>query len=204
MAMDELSLRAFAEALAAKAPVPGGGGAAALAAALGAALGGMVSRYTLAREDVPVPPEVQHLLQEAEELRTRLLACVEGDAEAFLPLSAAYRLAPDAPGREAELERCLRLAAAVPMEVLELSCRGILLHKALAEVCSELLQADAGTGVILFWAAMYAAALNVKVNTAGMADRAYAAAMNERVDALMQEHWTIADAVYEAVFQRYS
>ena len=61
-----------------------------------------------------------------------------------------------------------------------------------------------GTGVIFCWSALYGAALNVKVNTKSMADRAYAQAMNEEVDALVERYWKIAEGVYEAVLGRFA
>ena len=44
----------------------------------------------------------------------------------------------------------------------------------------------------------------MKVNTKSMADRAYAQAMNEEVDALVERYWKIAEGVYEAVLGRFA
>ena len=50
MSMNDMSVRAFADELAAKTSVPGGGGASALVGALGAALGSMVGNFTLGKK----------------------------------------------------------------------------------------------------------------------------------------------------------
>lgn len=100
------------------------------------------------------------------------------------------------------MEKCLRAAAAAPMEILELSCETIGLMRGFADMGSALSVSDAGCGAVLCWSAMYAAALNVRVNTRLMADREYADAMNARVEALMGENWQIADSVYEDVYGR--
>ena len=196
---------AFAAALAAKAPVPGGGGASALVGALGAALCSMVANYTIGKKKyAAVEEDVKAILARAEELREKLLALVEEDAKAFEPLSRAYTIPKDDPTRDEVMEQCLRAAAAPPMELLRLCCQAIGLHRELLDKGSAMVLSDVGTGVIFCWSALYGAALNVKVNTKPMRDRAYAEEMNAEADALVNKYWKIADQVYEAVMGRYS
>lgn len=195
----------FAEVLASKAPVPGGGGASALVGALGAALCSMVANYTVGKKKyADVEEDVKAILTEAEELRSRLLALIDADAEAFEPLSRAYAIPKDDPTRAEVMERCLRAAAAPPMELLRLSCRAIELHRGLLDKGSVMVLSDVGTGVIFCWGALYGAWINVKVNTKLMKDREYAQAMNAEADGLVNKYWKIADQVYEAVMGRYS
>ncbi len=195
----------FVSALASSAPAPGGGGASALTAALGAALGGMVGELTAGKKKYAAnEPRLRELIAEAGALRLRLLELVDADAEAFLPLAEAYKLPKDAPGRDAVMGKCLADAAAVPMEILELSCRVIALQEEFAALGSSLAVSDAGTGAVFAWAAMYGAALNVLANTRLMADRERAGTMNRRVSELMQEYRVKADRVYEDVFAKLS
>lgn len=199
------SCAAFAAALASKAPVPGGGGASALVGALGAALASMVANYTIGKKKhAAVEDDVKAILAEAETLREKLLALVEEDAKAFEPLSRAYTIPKDDPTRDEVMEQCLRAAAAPPMELLRLCCQAIDLHRELLDKGSAMVLSDVGTGVIFCWSALYGAALNVKVNTKPMRDRAYAEEMNAEADELVNKYWKIADQVYEAVMGRYS
>lgn len=206
--MDQLtqqSCTAFAAALASKAPVPGGGGASALVGALGAALCSMVCNYTIGKKKyADVEEDVKAILVKAEQLREKLLALVEADAAAFEPLSRAYAIPKDDPGRDEVMERCLRAAAAPPMELLRLSCQAIDLHRELLDKGSVMVLSDVGTGVIFCWSALYGAWLNLKVNTKSMADRDYAEGLNAEADELVNRYWKIADQVYEAVMGRYS
>lgn len=198
------SCGAFLDALAAKAPVPGGGGASALVGALGSALCTMVGNYTLGKPKyAAAEPEVRALMDRAEAIRARLLALVDEDAAAFEPLSKAYSIPKDNPDRTERLEVCLKQAAATPMEILRLSCEAIKLHRDMLEKGSVLMHSDVGTGVVFCWSALYGAALNVKVNTKSMTDRDYAQAMNAEVDALVEEHRQIAEQVYETVMGGY-
>lgn len=196
---------AFLDALASRAPTPGGGGASALAGALGAALCTMVGNYTVGKKKyAAVEEDVKALMARAEDIRGRLLAQVDADAAAFEPLSRAYAIPKDDPDREKVMEQCLRGAAAAPMEILRLSCEAIDLHREMLDKGSVMMLSDVGTGAVLCWGALYGAWLNVKVNTKSMADRAYAGAMNREADQLVNQYRKIAEQVYEAVMGRFS
>ena len=200
----EQTCQGFLDALASKAPVPGGGGASALVGALGTALCTMVGNYTVGKKKyADVEEDVKALMARAEDIRARLLALVDADAEAFEPLSKAYAIPKDDPNREAVMEQCLRDAAATPMEILRLSCQAIDLHREMLEKGSIMMLSDVGTGVIFCQSALYGAALNVRVNTKSMSDRAFAQAMDEEADALVEQYGTIARQVYDAVMGRF-
>ena len=202
--MLDKSVSEFTEILASRAPVPGGGGASALVGALGAALGNMVGELTVGKKKyAAVEADVRALMERAQELRLRLLECVDRDAEAFEPLSRAYGIPRDDPTREEVMEKCLRDAAAVPLEILDLCCEAIELQREFADKGSVMAVSDAATGVVFCWSAMYGAAVNVKVNTKAMKDAAYAAKLNEHVDEQMAKYWPIAEKVYEDVYRRF-
>ena len=202
--MLEKSVTEFTEVLASKAAVPGGGGASALVGALGAALGSMVGELTVGKKKYEaVEEDVKALMARARELRMRLLACVDKDAAAFEPLSKAYGIPKDDPAREEILEKCLRDAAAPPLEILDLCCEAIELQREFADKGSVLAVSDAATGVVFCWSAMYGAAVNVKVNTKPMRDRAYAERINAHVDGQMEKYWPIAEKVYKDVYGRF-
>lgn len=202
--MLEKNITEFAEVLASSAAVPGGGGASALVGALGAALGSMVGALTVGKPKyAAVEEDVNALMVKAEELRAQLLSCVEEDAVAFAPLSKAYAIPKDDPTRDETMEKCLRQAASVPLKILDLSCQMIDLHREFADKGSVLAVSDAATGVVFCWSAMYGAAVNVKVNTKPMKDRAYAEEINRHVDEMMEKYWPIAEKVYEDVYRRF-
>ena len=198
--MNDLSVRAFTDELAAKVSVPGGGGASALVGALASALGSMVGNFTLGKKKyADVEPEIIRLMDKAAELQNKLLACIDKDAEGFEPLSRAYGLPKDAPGRDETLEKCLRDAAAVPFEIAELAAEVIAVQEEFAKKGSKLMVSDAGCGAAFARAALEGAVLNVRVNTKLMKDREYAANLDARVDELLAAGRRDADAVYTFV-----
>lgn len=207
MSFTEKSCKEFVEVLASKAPVPGGGGASALAGALGTALGTMVGQLTVGKKKyADVEADVLALMKQAEELQAQLLALVDKDAEVFAPLAKAYGMPKETEEEKAEKERvmeqALKAAAAVPLEIMEKCCAAIDLHREFAAKGSALAISDAGVGVIFAKAALQGASLNVFINTASMKDRACAARLEEKAEKMLTEYTVAADEVYAEVYNR--
>ena len=195
------SCEKFTELLASPAAVPGGGGASALVGSIGIALGDMVGELTVGKKKyADVEEEIKALMVKAQDLRVGLLECIDQDAEAFEPLSKAYGIPKDDPSRDETLEKCLHDAASAPLRIFDLSCEAIEILQEFGAKGSKMMISDAATGVAMARAAMYGAAVNVKVNTKLMKDREYAAAMNEHVEEMMQKYTALADQVYDSIY----
>lgn len=204
MEMMEQSCTRFLAELAGKAPVPGGGGAAALVGAAGVALGNMVGCLTTGKKKyAAVEADIQALNAKAEALRRELEALVQADAEAFAPLAAAYGLPKDTPAQAAHkaavLETALDTACAVPLEIMQKCAEGIVLVEEYAAKGSVLAVSDAGCAAALCKAALQSASLNVFINTKLMTDRPRADALDAQADALLNEYIPRADAVFASV-----
>lgn len=204
MEMMEQSCTRFLAELAGKAPVPGGGGAAALVGAAGVALGNMVGCLTTGKKKyAAVEADIQALNARAEALRRELEALVQADAEAFAPLAAAYGLPKDTPAQAAHkaavLEAALDTACAVPLEIMQKCAEGIVLVEQYAAKGSVLAVSDAGCAAALCKAALQSASLNVFINTKLMTDRPRADALDAQADALLNEYVPRADAVFASV-----
>ena len=201
--MREMNLNQFLEQLASAAPVPGGGGTSALAGALGIALGNMVGSLTVGKKKyAAVEDEIRDLNEKAAALREELLCLVEKDAEVFEPLSKAYGIPKDDPGREEVMANVLKAAAEVPLAIMKKCCEALDLIAVYAEKGSVLAVSDAGCAASLCRAAMESAALNVYINTKSMADRQLAETLNREVCAMLQEYSQKADAIYQSVSGR--
>lgn len=204
MEMMEQSCTQFLAELAGKAPVPGGGGAAALVGAAGVALGNMVGCLTTGKKKyAAVEADIQALNARAEALRRELEALVQADAEAFAPLAAAYGLPKDTPAQAAHkaavLAAALNTACAVPLEIMQKCAEGIVLVEEYAAKGSVLAVSDAGCAAALCKAALQSASLNVFINTKLMTDRPRADALDAQADALLNEYVPRADAVFASV-----
>lgn len=200
MKMIEQTVASFTEVLASSAPVPGGGGASALAGAVGIALGDMVGELTTGKKKyAAVEEEIRTLMVRAQNLRVKLLELVDGDAEAFAPLAKAYGIPKEDPNRAQIMEEALKTACSAPMEIMRACAEAIDILSAFAEKGSRLAVSDAGCGAVLCKAAMQAASLNVYINTKSMQDRAAALALEEEADALLQKYCAAADQIYAGV-----
>lgn len=197
----------FVEALSSKEPVPGGGGASALVAAIGTALGNMVASLTIGKAKYEnVEKEMAELQGRARALQEELLSLVDADAECFLPLAQAYRMPKDTPEQLEEktrvMEAALEGACQVPLSIMEACCHSIELMQAFADKGAAIALSDAGCGAILCKGALQAASLNVLINTKSMTDREKAEKYNTRCQQLLDEYTCRADAIFFAVQRR--
>ncbi|MBP3313966.1 MAG: cyclodeaminase/cyclohydrolase family protein [Oscillospiraceae bacterium] len=203
MDMTLLSCREFAEKLASKDPTPGGGGAAALVGALGASLGQMVTNLTMGKKTyAEFEDEMSAICAGLEDCRNALLDLVEEDEKAFQPLAKAYAIPKDDPNRASVLEEATLTACQPPMEMLRTCASAIALLPNLVEHGSRLAVSDAGCAATLLRAAMESAALNVKINTRALQDRAVAESLNKEMQSLLEKSITVAEAVYASVSKK--
>lgn len=201
----EKNVDRFLETLASSAPTPGGGGAAALCGALGIALGNMVGNLTLGKKKyADVQEDIQALNAEAEALRADFVTLIDADAEAFAPLSRAYSIPKDAPGRDEIMESALLRAAEPPLEIMRKCAEALDVIADYAAKGSALAVSDAGCAAALCGAALQAAALNVRINTKNMKNRAAAEEIDAETDELLQKYSTIAQEIYKRVYGRLS
>lgn len=194
----------FIEVLASKAAVPGGGGAAALAGAIGMALGSMVCNLTTGKKKYAQYEEaIQEILEKAAKLEEELLSMIDKDAEGFFPLSKAYGL-PTTTEEEKQykaetMEKCLKVACKVPMNIVRLCYDSIKLHEELVDKGSKLAISDVGCGVQCLRAAILSGQLNVIINVNSMKDREYAEKIEKECNQLVDDGVKICDEVYEKV-----
>lgn len=201
----EKNIDKFLAELASSAPTPGGGGAAALCGALGIALGNMVGNLTLGKKKyADVQEDIQALNAEAEALRADFVTLIDADAEAFAPLSRAYSIPKDAPGRDEIMESALLRAAEPPLEIMRKCAEALDVIADYAAKGSALAVSDAGCAAALCGAALQAAALNVRINTKSMKNRAAAEEIDAETDELLQKYSTIAQEIYKRVYGRLS
>ena len=195
-----LSCTAFADVLAARESVPGGGSAAALAGALGIALCSMVGNFTTGKKKYAhAEADVQRMLKNGEALRRRFLELANQDAAALEPLTRAYGIPKDAPDRNRILEEVTLNACQAPLEMVRCCSEALVLLEEMLEKGSRLLITDVGSGALLCKAAMESAALNVFVNTAGLKGRQTAKQMEQEVDTLLQAARPTADKIVASV-----
>jgi len=179
-------LQDYLHALASEDSTPGGGSAAALSGAMGAALASMVCRLTLGKEAYAgVRQEIEELLRRAENLRSRFQQLFQEDIEAYGRLAASYKLP-----RETSEERTVRgsaiqeqlvEAALVPLEVAERAAELVQCCQRIAEIGNAAVLSDVAIGAILASGAGEGAALLVRFNLRAMKNDELVAGLGKRL-----------------------
>lgn len=193
----------FASALASEAPVPGGGGAAALTGALAAALGAMASRLSAGRKKTEEERDaLRERIEIADALRQQLLTLIEWDAEGFAPLAEAYAIPKDDPDRTERLRAASLTACEAPMEMLRRCGETAELLAELEGRVSPLLLSDVGCAAVLCRAALEAAAMNVWVNTRSLKGDARAEVLNAETDTILEAALPLTEEIAARVRDR--
>jgi formiminotetrahydrofolate cyclodeaminase len=200
-------LGSYLDDLASNKPAPGGGSAAALAGAMGAALASMVAHFTVGREKfAEVEEEVRAALGETERLRADLTRLMDEDERAYSQVTAAYRLPRDTDEEKAlrtrAIQSALMAAAEVPLEVAE-CCRAVLRQcVTMAEKGNPMLVSDAGVAARLAEAALQSAWLNVEINLRSIQDAGFAAAKRTTLEQLTEESRALLHTTWEKTLER--
>lgn len=191
----------FVDALASAAPVPGGGGAAAYAGALAAALGSMVGNITAGKPKfADVEPQMRQAVATLGELQAELLQLIDADAKAFSALAACWKMPKatedEKAARHAAEQAALNGACLVPIDIMHACERIIEIDAFLADSASRLVLSDVGASAIMAQAAIKAASLSVSINTTLMDDKAAAQAHNDECARLLK----VADEKAQKIF----
>ncbi len=184
-----------------KAPVPGGGGVAALVGALGSALGGMVCNLTTGKKKyAQYEDDIQRIMKQAQELCDKLMNMIDEDAENFLPLSKAYGLPKETEEEKAHkkevLEGCLKTACSVPIEIVRVASQAVDLQEELAQKGSKLALSDVGVGAALLRSAILGGWLNVVININMIEDKEFVNNVRNELKPLIDKAVAKCDKVY--------
>ena len=185
MSIDQ-KLEDYLDDLASTQPTPGGGSAAALSGAMGAALASMVCRLTLGKEAyTSVQHEIEELLRRTEHLRLHFQRLMEEDIEAYGRLSASYKLphetSEEQAARSTTIQERLVGAALVPLEVAERAAELIQCCQRIAEIGNASVLSDVAAAAILTYGAAESAALLVRINLRSMKNDKLVADLGERL-----------------------
>ena len=203
----DLDVKEFVDRLAAGVPTPGGGSASALAGCLAASLGAMVCDLTLGKQKYEsVRPEMERAREALSGLRKDLLALVDRDAEAYDEVARALKLPRETPeqkqARQEALGKASQFATEIPVKTAE-SCLAVLEQILIvAEKGNSNAVSDAGVAAHLAHTGLAGAALNVRINLPGIADRARSAQIEQRVERLESDARQLLAGTKETVARR--
>jgi len=194
----------FLEALASEKPVPGGGAAAAVSAALAASLTAMVVRLSLDRPKYADFADLHAAaLAASDRARVRFLQLADEDATAYSAYMAARSLPRQTQAeideREAATRAAARIAASVPLEVVKACHAQVELVDRVAGRTNLNVASDLEVAALLLDSAARAAAANVRANLPSVGDAGYASAVSAELGQRLQQIQSTADRARERV-----
>jgi formiminotetrahydrofolate cyclodeaminase len=200
-------LDTYLDALASGAPAPGGGSAAALVGALGAALNSMVANFTVGREKfAAVEADAQRLLARSEQLRAALERLTQADTQAYGAVAAAQKMPRESDeqkaARAAAVQAALKAAAEVPREAVRAAYGVLEVAAELVEKGNPNLITDVGVAAKFGLAALECAALNVEINLAYIKDEPYKRAVRDEMRPMLESGPEIAAKIWAKVIAK--
>ncbi len=198
------AIEPFLDALASQSATPGGGSAAAIIGAMGAALVSMVCNLTIGKKKyADVEDEMTNVLNEAERLRRTLTDMIQDDVQAFDAVMGAYRMAKETDAEKAArseaIQVALKQATVVPLACCKVAREVIDLAGVAAEKGNLNVISDAGVGVLAAYAALRSAALNVYINAKMIADKGFAEASLKELEGLLAGAEDATEKAYRVV-----
>ncbi len=197
-------LQTFLDQLASQASTPGGGSAAAIMGAMGAALVSMVCNLTIGKKNyAAVEGDLKQVLQKSEELRQRLTEMVNDDVRVFNEVMSAYGMPRETEeqksARGAAIQQALKDATVVPLACAKACAEVIDLSRTAAEKGNRNVISDAGVAVMAAYGALKSAALNVYINVGNIKDGDFAEAMRSELESILGRCEAAAQEIFELV-----
>lgn len=191
-ATSEMTIGDFLDVLASNQSTPGGGGASALTGSQAAALVSMVIQFTIGKKKyAPVEDEMRSLLQLSESLRRKLAELADRDVEAFNAVVACYGMpkesAAEKSARTAAMQKALRGAMAVSVEISEASLSVLELAEPVGAKGNSNVVSDAATGAFLAYAAIRGALINVHINLKFIKDDGYVTEWSDKSKQILEQ-----------------
>lgn len=202
-----LSLRGFADETASESPAPGGGSIAAYCGALGASLAAMVANLSAHKRGWDDRWEYfSNYAEKGQYLKDALLKAVDEDTAAFNKIMKAFELPKGTDAEKATRKQAVqdatKYAIEVPFKVMQLGVEVIELAKVMAETGNPNSVTDAGVGALAARTAVRGAFLNVKINAAGYADKAFVDDILAKGNALDAKALALEEAVMAIVEEK--
>lgn len=179
-----MSVKGFARETASESAAPGGGSVSAYMGALAAALGTMVANLSAHKRGWDDRwKEFSDWAERGQDVMERLLRLVDEDTEAFAKIMDVFSMPKgteeEKAARAEAMEKATLYASRVPLKTMQTAMEAMPVVLAMARIGNPASASDAGVGAIAALAAVRGAHLNVRINAAGLKDRALAAELTD-------------------------
>lgn len=179
-----MSVKGFARETASESAAPGGGSVSAYMGALAAALGTMVANLSAHKRGWDDRwKEFSDWAERGQDVMERLLRLVDEDTEAFAKIMDVFSMPKgteeEKAARAEAMEKATLYASRVPLKTMQTAMEAMPVALVMARIGNPASASDAGVGAIAALAAVRGAHLNVRINAAGLKDRALAVELTD-------------------------
>lgn len=199
-----MSVEAFTRETASESAAPGGGSVSACMGAFGAALAAMVANLSAHKRGWDERwKEFSDAAEQGQAVLDELLELIDEDTAAFDMVMEAFGMPKGSDEekrlRDEAIESATLHAAGVPLRTMEASLKALPLALRMAESGNPASASDAGVAALAAYAAVEGAALNVRINAAGLSDKSSAEPLLERARRIVSEAADLRDKVLAEV-----
>jgi glutamate formiminotransferase/formiminotetrahydrofolate cyclodeaminase len=203
----DMTVTKFANETASDSPAPGGGSVAAVAGALGAALGTMVANLSASKRGWENRvQEFSPWAEKGQKLKDRLLFLVDEDTRAFDGIMNAFGLPKDTPeqvkARKAAIQEASKYATLTPFQTMEAAYACVEMLEEMADKGNPNSLSDVGVGVLCIKTAVRGAWLNVIINAQGLDDKEWAQDIVAKAKAILEKNHPACDRIVEKIENR--
>lgn len=187
-----MTLKGFARETASESAAPGGGSVSAYMGALAAALGAMVANLSAHKRGWDDRwKEFSDQAVKGQDIMERLLKLVDEDTAAFAKIMNVFSMPKgteeEKAARAEAMEKATLYATQVPLRTMQTALEAMPLALEMARKGNPASASDAGVGAIAALAAVKGAQLNVRINAAGLKDRAMADSLTAEAEKIAKE-----------------
>ena len=200
----QMTVEGFTRETASESAAPGGGSVSACMGAFAAALATMVANLSSHKRGWDARwKEFSDVAEQGQKLVDELLLLIDEDTAAFNRIMDCFSMPKgtdeEKAARTKAIEEATLYAAQVPLKTMEASLQALPLALQMAQSGNPASASDAGVAALAAVAAIQGARLNVRINAAGLKDKAPALPLLARADAIVTEAQAIEQQVLDTV-----
>ena len=196
------TLEKYIEDLSSKQPAPGGGSASACCSVLGISLLLMVSNFTVDKKGYEqYQNEIVDILEKLKEYKKRLLELIDLDVAVYQKLNSAYKLSKESDEqikiRQETIQQTLKEAIIVPLEILDISFKGLKIAERLNIIGNKNLISDVYCGVVFLKGGLLGAKFNIDINLNSIKEEKFVNEKKNYVKKFLDESGNIVEKILE-------
>lgn len=211
MKLVEMTVADFSSEVDSNSPAPGGGSVAALASNVGVGLARMMAHLSFGKKKYEVLDENIRLefverFNKLGDLRHELVGLIDEDTESFKEFMKAIKMPKDTneevEDRKRAIEDATIFSIDVPFKTAKLSLEALEIVDYIIQYGNQNAITDIGVGILMIYAGLEGAILNVKVNLIGLSNKELYNTYSESCEKMLEKGKNIKDSLINDIHNK--